>query len=354
MSGNYDWNQIFSRQTGSQGEVAVVVGAKGIGKTFGLRLHCINESVKTGKCFVELCRSDDEAQIISEGYTDKLQQEGFFREYMFKTEKKVLYRARVPFDEDDKPQWEPMTYFIALSMFQKEKKRTYANLHRFIFDEFTIDKKDRFHHYLPSEYLILANLVDTITREQPGSDPYYKVYMLGNACDLTCPHLRAMGVNQIPDYGFHWYNDKHTLLHYVEPWDAEERQRGTLAGRMLAGNDEAKMVFENKFASGYVGDIRKKPGNAVFMFGIRYQKQMFGIWIDRKGGYFDITGWVPKGTKNVHALTKTDMTINYKAVEKGASVLQMLNSGYYAGMLRYDNAITKELFLSVLDYLGVK
>lgn len=354
MTRHYDWQPIFDRQTGSQGEVACVVGAKGIGKTFGLRLRCMEERQRKGYSFVEICRSEEEAKLISVGYADKLQQEGFFPGLRFKTESKVLYQSREPFDEDDNPEWEPCVYFVALTKFQTEKKRTYSNLRRFIFDEFVIDRKDRYHQYLPSEYLILANLVDTITREQPGGTPFYRLYMLGNACDLTCPHLRAMGVNDVPKYGYHWYNDKHTLLHYVEPWDAEERQRETLAGRMLAGNDEARMVYQNKFVSGYVGDICKKPSNARYTFGLRYKKQVFGVWIDRKNGYFHITGYVPRGSKNVHALTKSDMTVSYKAIEKTAPILKILNNGYYAGLLRYENALVKELFLTVLDYLGVR
>ena len=33
----YNWADAFSRQTGHQGEICIVVGAKGIGKTFGLQ-----------------------------------------------------------------------------------------------------------------------------------------------------------------------------------------------------------------------------------------------------------------------------------------------------------------------------
>lgn len=350
---HYDWDATFSRQTGSQGEFCIVAGAKSIGKTFGLRLKCINEYIKKGYRFVEISRTKAERDEIMNGYYDKLQHDGFFTEYVFKTEKDCGYIARKPL-EGDKPEWSLITYFVALTAFQVEKRRTFTGMKRFIFDEAAIDKKDKYHRYLPNEFFILANLLDSIGREQPDSKPFFRVYLLMNSVDLTCPYLRYLGVTKPPEYGYSFYNDKHTLLHYVEPWDAEQRKANTLVGRMLAGSEESKIMFDNAFQVEGDKEIRKKTSAAKFAFGIVYDKMHFGIWIDYGTGYVYVTDRIPKKSKSVYTLTRRDNSVDYIAVTKSNELMQFTVNAYYDGSVFYSSPYVREAFLDVLGFLGVK
>ena len=170
----------MSYQTGTNAEICLVLGAKDIGKTFGLRLKCLERFFKYGELFVEICRTNEEMKAVMNGYFDKLQNDGFFADYIFKCEKGCGYAALKPVD-DEKPIWRLCCYFVALTNFQREKKRTYVKPKRFIFDEAVIDTKDRYHRYLPDEFLILANLLDSVSRQQPGDDYRYYLYILGNS-----------------------------------------------------------------------------------------------------------------------------------------------------------------------------
>lgn len=350
----YDWQSTFSRQTGSQGEFCIVIGGKGIGKTFGLRKQCVNDFLKGGYRFVELCRTKDECKAVMVGYFDRLQDCGFFRDYVFKTEKGAGYVALKPVDENDKPNWKLCCYFVALTVFQREKKRTYSNVKRVIFDEAIIDSKDRYHRYLPNEFFILANILDSIFREQPSDKPIYRVYLLGNSCNLVNPYLQHLGVNKPPEYGYSFFNGKHTLLHYVEPMDAQARQENTLVGRMLAGSAESDMVFGNKFEVGDTSDIEQKPPHAKFAYGLRYLSREFGIWTDLADGYIYVTGSIPKGSKSVYALTKRDSTINYALIQRNSKLMQSLANIAWAGGLRYENVAVREMFWKLLELLGVR
>ena len=345
----YDWQKTFSYQTGTQGEICLVAGAKNIGKTFGLRKQCVTDYLRSGKRFAEICRTAEEMKAVSIGYFDKLQSAGFFTDRQFKVEKMVGYVGKL----GKNPDWEPMMYFVALTNFQREKKRTFANIGRFIFDEMAIDRKDRYHRYLPNEFLILANLLDSMSRQQPGGEAY-RVYGLMNACDLTCPYFRNFGIDDIPDYGYRWYNNKHTLLHYVEPWDAQEREIGTLVGRMLAGNKESEMMFENKFADTSNGQVQPKTHNARYAFALLYGGWTFAIWIDYKEGIFYISSKLPSRSKNVYTLQKKDSSINYQMVKKADGLLKVTLQAFYAGGLRYESVAQRECFLSLLGFLGVQ
>lgn len=347
----YRWDRTFSRQVGTQGEICIVAGAKDIGKTFGLRLQCVEDYLTKKVPFCEICRTKAERDAVKTGYFDKIQHDGFYTDYEFKTEKDSGYINIGTREESD---WQLICYFVALSAFQQEKKRTFAKPYRFIFDEAIIDTKDRYHRYLKDEFLILANLLDTISRQQPGDDYQYKVYILGNACDMTNPYFQAFGINKIPEYGYHWYNDKHVLLHYVEPWDAQERQQRTLVGRMLNGNDESAMIFENVFADTTGGEIAKKSSNARFAYALIYAKQRFAVWIDYKRGLFYINEYIPKDAKAIYVLAKKDGSINRQVLRKADDLMRILIDTYYLGGLRYSSAFIRESFHEVLGFLGIK
>ena len=356
----YDWHATFSRQVGTQGEFCVVVGAKNIGKTFGLRLQCVKDYIKRGDRFCEICRTKDEMRLVRQGYFDKLKDSGKLDGYIFKVEGQQGYCAVEPERDPEtneyatKPKWGVICYFVALTAFQTEKKRTYSGIRRYIFDEAVIDRKDRYHRYLPNEFLILANILDSISRQQPDGEQY-RVYLLGNACDLTCPYLRHLGIDRVPEYGYSFWNRRNTLLHYVEPWDADEMEARTLVGRMLRGDSEASMVFRNVFDTGESGTIAKKPSSARFAYAIKYGGECYAAWIDYAGAICYITPKTPKDAPKGRMLTvaRADYSLDYQAVEKASPYLQALSKFFYAGALRYDSPVTREGFLELLGYLGV-
>ena len=349
----YDWQKTMSYQTGTNGEICFVLGAKDIGKTFGLRLKCVERFIKHGELFCEICRTNAERDDVMPGYFDKLQSEGFFKEYVFKTEKSCGYIAKQPLD-DETPDWELVCYFVSLTNFQREKKRTFVKPKRFIFDEAIIDVKDKHHRYLHDEFFILANLLDSISRQQPGEDYQYYLYMLSNAVDLTCPHLRYLGVNKIPKFGYSFYKDKTVLLHYVEPWDAQERKTQTLVGRMLQGHEESKIIFDNEFEDTTGREIMRKTPNAKYRYAFKWGRMTFAIWIDEKRGLWFVTSKLPKNAENVYTLTKRDSSIDYQVVQKADPLARLVSEVFYIGGLRYESAHIREAFFEVLAFLGVR
>lgn len=349
----YDWDKTMSYQTGTNGEICLVLGAKDIGKTFNLRRKCIERYIKTKEIFAEFCRTKEEMKRVMPGYFDKLQSAGYFLDYIFKVEKCAGYIAKRPKNEKEKPEYNLICYFVALTNFQVEKKRTYVSPKRIIFDEAIIDTKDRVHRYLKDEFLILANLLDSVTRQQPNGDNYY-LYMLGNSVDVSCPYFRHLGITKIPEFGYTYYKNKTVLLHYVEPWDADERRINTLVGRMLEGNEESKVIFDNEFSILDDGVISRKSENARYRFAIVWGKQTFSLWADHKQGLWWVYEKLPKQSVNVYALTKKDMTLNYQLIKRTDHLMQLVSDLYYAGCLRFESAYIRESFFEILQFLGVK
>lgn len=347
----YDWNDVFSRQTGTNAEIAIVLGARSIGKTFGLRVELIKRCIKTGNTFANVSRTRDGAKAVARGYFDKLKAEGFFSEWQFKTEGNTGYIAPA---KDDKPDWRTICYFVSLTTFQRDKETTFANVRDIIFDEAILDVRDRYHRYLPYEFSIFGDCCSTVFRERPGDGIVRHVYILGNACDLTAPYLREYGIDKPPAFGFHWYRNKTVLLHYVEPWDAADRKAHTLVGRMLEGSEAAKVAFDNEFDTGSDSDIKPKTPTARYMFAIRYQRQTFAFWMDYKTGLLYVNEKAAKDGSKPYALTKKDGAVDYNMIRKNSNLLQMVSNLFYAGNVRYSSFAVREAFLEVLTFIGIK
>lgn len=351
MSEFYNWGDVFARQTGNNGEIALITGGKGIGKTFGLRLQCVRDYLKDGSLFVELCRTKVESKAVSLGYFDKLQNDGFFTDRQFKTDSKAGY---INMGTEDNPDWRLICYFVALSNFQQEKKRTFVKPRRIIFDECIIDTKDRYHRYLPDEFLIFANILDTISRQQPDDGYRYNVYLLGNAVDLSSPYFQHLGIDKPPAHGFHWYKGKTVLYHHVPPMDANARKTNTLVGRLLAGNSEARVIFDNQFADVSAGEVESKTAKARYEYAIRYNGFTFALWVDWETGLFYISEQLPKDAPNVYTITKKDGSIDHRTLKRTDSLMKILNDAFYIGSLRYESPALRVAFHSVLSFIGVR
>ena len=350
----YDWNKTLSYDA----DVTMVVGARGIGKTYGLRLQFIRDYLKDGSRFVELVRHKNELSDFSATYFNRIDENEEFKDYIFKTTPRYAYIAKRPENKDVKPNWELIGYFGALTEAQAMKKRTYSKVKRMLLDEAVIDKRlDRYHRYLPNEYGILANILDSVSRERSETkhNKRCRVYLLGNACDLLNCYFAAYGINEVPKYGYSWHKNKTMLLHYVKDADyADAKARETVAGRMLADTADELVASANEFLMNSNDFVFKKPKWAKFHFGIVYKDLRFGIWIDAKEGYYYVTDKIPKNAQPIFALTASDNKVNYIMARRAEGALHNFTDLYYLGIIRYETPYLKERFIEVLNLFGVR
>lgn len=352
MADFYDWNKTLSYDA----DVTMVIGARGIGKTFGLRKQCIKDFLRDGSRFVEITRYNNELSGVSDGYFNRLSSLSDFSDYVFRSDARYAYIA----DKDEtnkKPEWKLIGYFVSLSSAQRMKKRTFDHVRRLIFDEAILERSDRYHRYLPNEFGTLANLVDTISRERADTKSIRpRVYLLGNACDLANPYFAAYGVGTDLKFGYRWYAGKTFLLHYVDPGEySTEKAAGTVAGRMIANTKTGNVAIRNEFIHPSSEFVKKKPGNAVFSFGIACNGRLYGIWLDERNGYYHVTRKVPNNTgKPIFSLTRQDASINYIAASNLSVTMRYVADMYYHGLLRYEDESLEMEFGEVLEMFGIR
>lgn len=357
MADFYDWEKTLSYDA----DVTMVVGNRGVGKTYGLRRRFLLDYIKGGYRFCEVVRYKDEVSSVMENYFERLLRTPEFEDYMCKYEGRKAYIARKPKDEEEsdkkhKPKWDVIGYFIPMTGAQSAKKKTYDRVKRIVLDEAVIDRADRYHTYLPNEFVTLANIVDTVSRERADTESLRpRVYLLGNACDFGNPYFAAYGVTSDLKFGYRWFRGKTFLLHYVDSGDyGREKIEGTVAGRMMAGTDEATVAAGNMFLGMSTDFVAKKTKAARFNFGIRYNGTIYSVWSDMREGLYYVTKGAPNNASPIYYLSNDQAQVNYIAARKTAKVFQVFAEAYYLSMIRYDSVDTKRNFLEVLNMFGVR
>ena len=352
MADFYDWEKTLSYDA----DVTMVIGARGLGKTFGLRLRFIRDWIRDGSRFVEVCRFKNELSGVSDGYFNRVERE--FPDYLFRTDAKYAYISeKGDKNEKEKQVWHIIGYFCALSDAQALKKRTFDKVRRIVLDEAIIERSDRYHTYLQNEFTKLANLVDTVSRERADTKSLRpRVYLLGNACDISNPYFAAYRVSTDLQFGYTWYRNKPFLLHYVKS-DSYGREKldGTVAGRMMAGTQEAEVAAGNTFQVTSSDFVERKPKRAKYMFGIVVNSKRFGVWVDLQEGLYHITGKIPNGiNKPVYSLTASDSSVNYVMARRAEPVMKSFSEMWYLGLVRYESVAVKVDFNDVLNLFGIR
>ena len=356
----YNWQKTFSYDA----LVNLIITARDRGKTFGIRYAALNDAVNDGYRFVEIARAKEELSSIMRGYFDKLVlvNPEKFAKYEFRTEANAAYMREIFKDNETgeiKPvgKWQQIGYFVALSQQQQAKKWTFANVKKIIFDEAIMDKTDRFHRYMPDEWYLLSNLVDSITREQAADKTIARVYLLGNACDAVNPYFQHFKIYSKPEYGYHWYGDKLMLLHYEKPpIQSQARKDSTLAGRMLASSQHGTAMLENVFNDVTDDFIAQRPKGSEFQFGVAYNDTIYAIWLNLEYGYYYIDTKLPKNTGKspIWALTTRDNRTNYIVAQRSNAALHALGEAEQQGLVRYATFAVRETFLDVLTWFGIR
>lgn len=351
----YYYDRLKSQILPRNADVNMIIGARGLGKTYGMRKYMIEDYLKNGYCFAEIARFREENNDVAADYFDRIIKDGIFPDYEFRTTNKTaeIRRKKTGRKSDS---WRICGYFIPLTMQQRKKKNTYVNVRNICMDEFIIDNDDRYHTYLKNEFEQLAKIVDTVTRERADDTELRKprIFLLGNACDAFNPYFRRYEVPLNPEYGLHWLDGKSCLFDYVRDDDyAEQKAKNTVAGRMLKNNND--MTAKNKFRQFDTDFIEKPHTHAKLTYVFRWFHREYGVYVDMRCGYVFLSMKYDGGTHVPYfALTRDDNRLNYLTANMARELIKSLTSYYALGYLRYDTVETQHAMFEMLKNFGVK
>lgn len=259
----YDWSKI----EGYKCPVKIVVGQRGLGKTFGKIKKSIENFLTDGERFIYIVETGDMVKELNRNNGEK-----FFSsilEYYSAQDtsrKRYFYNKLVSAELKDDEETdafkrfdcsaklsgstiiinnETAGYILDLNSFAEIKRNNFARIKTVIFDEFISEKLDKTTLQSPRK---IVSIIQSIARLKD-----IKIYMLGNSVRTDDPILARMGF-KLTKYGMYYKRDEEGLfavLDYVNPEDYPEFNKahnksvaGRLAKMLGEGHEE-----ENKFLS---------------------------------------------------------------------------------------------------------
>ena len=256
----YNYDRVISYNC----PVNILIGERGVGKSYGAKEYVINRWLKKKEKFLYIRRYDNEIKaVFSKGFF--LDIAPAFPELKLKSEKKKFYCGK-----------DVIGYAKRLTEAQDLKSASFDDVTTIIFDEYAIEKNKRY--YLPNEGMIIAGLLDSIIRNRSN----VKIFFIMNAVqDIEfCPLFSFFGLTLPYNNDIKLFKNNLILVQYMknEVFRAERKQ--TLIGQLMEDTPYFEYAIDNQIIGKNNDFIEKKSGSSRFVFAVVFKGSTYGIWND--------------------------------------------------------------------------
>lgn len=314
--------------------INILIGERGVGKTFSVSEFVTKEFIKKDHEFVYIRRYKTELSKSSKKFFDALIKEGKFKNHN-------LYTKGSNFIIDDKI----CGYAIALTVAQTLKSVNFSKVKYIIFDEFIIENGNS--HYLKNEVEIFLGLIESVARMRD-----IKIFMLGNAVTEFNPYFMYFNLHIPYNNDIKLFKDNLILVQYMKNEEYRKAKKQTKFGRLIDGTEFGEYAINNSFRLENNDFLSKKSSNSKFSFAIKYKTNIVGIWIDWNSGMiyssfdYDKSGCI-------FACTREDLKPNTMllSMAKKYRGFKLFIDGYKKGNLYFENNKIKNICNEILRLL---
>lgn len=314
--------------------LSCVIGARGIGKSFAMKVYPIKRFLKHGEQFIYLRRYKGELKKLKNYFSDVA--------FMFPdTEFEV--KGRELFINGKLAGWG-----IPLSTWQSEKSNAYPDVTTIIFDEFIREKDNS--GYIPNEVEALLNLMDTVFRSRNNT----RCICLSNAVTIVNPYFLYFNIVPNIEKRFNAYKD--ILVEIPNSEEFSVQRRKSRFGQLITNTDYGDMSLDNKFVNDSSVFISKRTPESRFQFSVIYQGMTMGIWVDVDAGLMYLSNEHDPSTKIVFAMTSDDLKENTMLMSSWRNTyhLNKLVRAFTKGYLRFDNQVLRNLGYELFKKMNVQ
>lgn len=312
-----------------------IIGARGIGKSFSMKVHPIRRFLKHGEQFIYVRRYKDELKKV-QNYFNDIKASGLFPDVKF------VVKGRMFYINDKLAGWA-----IPLSIWQSEKSNAYPMVSTIIFDEFIREKDNS--GYIPNEVPALLNLMDTVFRDREN----VRCICLSNAVSVVNPYFLYFGL--VPDINKRFNAYKNVLIEIPDSKDFSVERRKTRFGQLIDGTEYGDMSLDNEFVNDSQVFIDKRSKESRFSFAVVYKGMTMGIWVDVDLGLMYLAHEYDPSTKHIYALTTDDLKENNMMLTgwKQNYYLKKMVSAFLNGYLRFDNQVLRNTAYEMFKKMNI-
>ena len=329
----YNYNKVISYNA----LLNILIGSRGVGKTFGASELVVKDFIKNGNEFVYLRRYKTElSKSMSKFFKALIQEEKF-------PDDKLEVKGNTFYINDT-----VAGYGVTLSTAQQLKSSNFPKVKTIIFDEFLIESGQG--HYLKNEVDIFLGLVETISRMRN-----VRVFMLANAVTEANPYFLYFDLTLPYNNDIRTFKDGLILLQYMNNPEYIEAKKKTRFGKLVSGTDYEDYAINNKFADNNSMFIEHKSGNSKFSFSFIYKDNRYGVWIDYNNSKIYVSNdFIENGF--VFATTTDDHKPNtlLYSIAKNYNCWNVFIKNYKLGNVYFENNKIKNLCKDIIKNFVVR
>lgn len=267
----------------------IIIGERGVGKSFNLKVYLINRFKKKHRQFIYLRRYDTELQ-------KSLKKDEFFDDIRIDpslTDDEMCAKGDKLYING-----ELCGYAIPLSKASIYKSVPFPKVDIIMFDEFLIDNNT--YHYLPDEPERLLDFMETVGRLRN-----IKIFMLGNNISLINPYFDYFNISLPYNTDIKTFKEGLILINYIKNEAYREVKRKSSFGKLIDGTKYGNYAIDNIALKDNNNFIKKKSPNSKFFFNLILNNHTYGVWMD----YNSNNMYISKHYNNNHPVT---VTFNYQ------------------------------------------
>lgn len=311
--------------------INIVIGSRGCGKTYGLKMRAVKNFLTKGEQFIYLRRYDTELDMVKETLFNDINKSN--------SEFEVEYKCGEYFIDDGLA-----GYAIPLSKSSYYKSASFPDVSLIIFDEFIIEEGQGI-HYLKNEVRKLLDFIETVARMREN----VKVFLLANALSTINPYMLYWNINVSPKNPLVKACDGLVLCELVGDDEFKEAKKDTVFGKLNAGTDYERMSVENEFILDSDAFIEKRSGDSKYLFTFAHDGNLMGLWIDYKVGLYYVSETVDPSCKIVYSTTLPDHSPNKMLIKRGdKGLFGHLVRAFKQGYLRFENQKVKSCVYNIM------
>lgn len=252
--------------------LSIIIGERGVGKTFGAKEYCISHYKKKKKRFAWIRRygSDLDTAI---GTNDNLE---FFKDISsldkYKNNKfSITENKKIKFLYNNN---NLIGYGMSLKSAESLKGTDFSDVDTIIFDEFLVG--DGGSHYIKNEPMYLLSLIETIGRLRP-----IKVILLGNATSVFNPYFDFFKIHLPYNSNFQTFKNGRIVVNYIKNEEYRKIKRESDFGELIKNTPYELYAIDNQFINDNNSFIMKKSKKAKLFFNIVLNGINYGVWNDK-------------------------------------------------------------------------
>lgn len=313
-----------------------VIGARGLGKTYGAKKRVINNFIKNGEQFIYLRRYSSELRGRATFFADISQE---FPDYHFRVQGQFAQIAEWE-PNVKKRKWETAGYFVQLSNAQAQKSVAYPAVTTIVFDEFIIDRGML--HYLPNEAKAFNDFYSTVDRWQDKT----RVLFLANSVSIMNPYFLEYDIkpDQIGEYAR--FADGFIATHFADSSQFSNEVYQTKFGKFIKDSEYAQFSVESQFSDNHQRMISFKPSNARYYCSIETKYGTFSVWIDYTGPIYYVQAKRPK-QEIIYTFVPETMDEHKKLLMYTDKLAQYLRSGFKGGRVFFSDPKARNAFVEI-------